>query len=277
MVHRKGSYPCGKCLNCRIAKSREWSLRLMNELGYWNKSVFLTLTYDDEHLPEDHSLHKEELQKFFKRLRKNYGEPIKYFACGEYGSKVTTLYDENGQGKALGRPHYHAIIFGIDKTDKEVIKQSWTKCNWNMFQDKNVFGSVTYDSCRYVSDYIFKKYDNKLALSEYGNRQVPFKIGSNGLGLSFVKDNAKQLKTLGYTTVRGVKVNLPRYYRLKLGIKDSVGDRFERSKREVEKWQNYCKRFHKDSNSIADFILESRIQRKINTERNAELHKKGSI
>lgn len=251
----------------------------MNELGYWNKSVFLTLTYDDEHLPKDHSLHKEDLQKFFKRLRKNYGEKIKYFACGEYGEKVKTFFDIDGNGNALGRPHYHAIIFGIgnDSYSKNVIKASWKKCNWNMFQDKNVFGSVTFDSCRYVSDYIFKKYDNQKALSEYGSRQVPFKIGSNGLGLQFVKDNQKNLKKFGYTTFKGVKVSLPRYYRLKLGIKTTVGERYEHSVSEIKKWKNYCKRFNKDFNSVGYYLVESRKQRELDTKRNAELHRKGEL
>ena len=42
--------PCGKCLSCRIAKRREWTMRLWHELPYHQSSIFLTLTYDDDNL-----------------------------------------------------------------------------------------------------------------------------------------------------------------------------------------------------------------------------------
>lgn len=250
----------------------------MDELGYWDKSVFITLTYDDDHLPSDNSLHKEELQKFFKRLRKHYGEKIKYFACGEYGEKVRTLFDINGSGEALGRPHYHAIVFGLgnDTFSKECVKKSWQNCNWNMFQDKNVFGQVTFDSCRYVSDYIFKKYDNLKATSVYGAREIPFKIGSNGLGLQYVMNNSKNLIKNGFTSFRGVKVSLPRYYRKKLGIVDTFSQRFNRSMESGEKWQNYIDHY-RPGTWISELQKESQEQRKINLERNAELHRKGNL
>ena len=95
--------PCGKCLSCRIAKRREWTMRLWHELPYHQSSIFLTLTYDDDNLPPNASLSKSDLQKFFKRLRKDLSyvdRKIKYFAAGEYGPKTN-------------RPHYHAIVFGL--------------------------------------------------------------------------------------------------------------------------------------------------------------------
>lgn len=87
--------PCGKCINCRVSRSREWTIRLMNELQYYKTSLFVTLTYDDEHLPSDNGLHISDLQKYFKRLRRDLdysNRKIKYFACGEYGDQ-------------FGRPH----------------------------------------------------------------------------------------------------------------------------------------------------------------------------
>ena len=93
---------CGKCIACRIAKSNEWGTRIYHELDYYPESCFLTLTYDEEHLPDDYGLHKKHLQDFFKRLRKNTGKKIKYYAVGEYGEN----YD---------RPHYHCIMLAIDR------------------------------------------------------------------------------------------------------------------------------------------------------------------
>ena len=63
-------------------------MRLLHELEYWDKATFITLTYAPEHLPEKSSLKPDDLQKFWKRLRKELKDKkIKYFACGEYGEK----------------------------------------------------------------------------------------------------------------------------------------------------------------------------------------------
>ena len=63
-------FECGSCLYCRKKRSRQWSLRLSMELVSFNyKAVFVTLTYDDKHCPT--SLVRSDIQKFFKRLRKD--------------------------------------------------------------------------------------------------------------------------------------------------------------------------------------------------------------
>ena len=106
--------PCGKCVNCKLNYAKMWSIRIMHELKDWDSACFLTLTYDEEHLPKDGSLDKQDLQKFFKRLRFNLGgRKIKYFACGEYGEQY-------------GRPHYHIIVFGLNgQTELDIIQKSW--------------------------------------------------------------------------------------------------------------------------------------------------------
>jgi hypothetical protein len=43
--------PCGYCEGCRIARSREWANRCMMELEYHKSAYFVTLTYDDDHVP----------------------------------------------------------------------------------------------------------------------------------------------------------------------------------------------------------------------------------
>lgn len=122
---RKGyvEVPCGNCILCRIARTREWSTRLQMENSCWNESVFLTLTYDDDHVPYTNcghlTLRKKDLQLFFKRLRESLYRDLvasnpslpssvlrsrvklKYFACGEYGDHTF-------------RPHYHAIEIEIE-------------------------------------------------------------------------------------------------------------------------------------------------------------------
>ena len=109
------SIPCGHCIGCRLKYSRIWADRCMVEASYHEDNVFLTLTYDNDHLPKPldyitdtgerkvspvNPLEKRELQLFIKRLRKKFPEQrIRYFACGEYGGKTM-------------RPHYHLILFG---------------------------------------------------------------------------------------------------------------------------------------------------------------------
>jgi len=126
--------PCGTCIGCRISKSKEWSIRCMDEASLYSKNCFITLTFNPENMSRSGTLVKKDFQKFMKRLRKNFagadavdlpaevdqstGEitrehgvhwPIRFFHCGEYG--------ENFQ-----RPHHHAILFNFDFEDKELLK-----------------------------------------------------------------------------------------------------------------------------------------------------------
>jgi len=90
---------CGKCEGCRARARTDWATRIYHESQEWDRNCFLTLTYDDKHLPE--TIQKKEIQSFINRLRKSSDRPIRYYACGEYGEKTR-------------RPHYHAIIFNED-------------------------------------------------------------------------------------------------------------------------------------------------------------------
>ena len=79
--------PCGQCMACRLNHARMWSIRISHEASCHTHNVFLTLTYDDEHLPSDGSVHKRDLQLFFKRLRKELkGAKLRYF-CFSFCSK----------------------------------------------------------------------------------------------------------------------------------------------------------------------------------------------
>lgn len=92
--------PCGKCLECRIQHARDWADRCVIEAKQYKYNYFVTLTYDDAHLPERNSLNPKDLQLFLKRLRKRFkGVKIRFLASGEYGSSF--------------RPHYHLILFNL--------------------------------------------------------------------------------------------------------------------------------------------------------------------
>ena len=97
--------PCGQCIGCRLERSRQWAIRCVHEASLHERNCFITLTYRDECLPTNGSLDLDAFQKFMKRLRRRFGEGVRFFHCGEYG--------EN-----FGRPHYHAILFNLDFSDK---------------------------------------------------------------------------------------------------------------------------------------------------------------
>ena len=172
--------PCGQCIGCRLKRSREWALRCVHEASLHEDNCFVTLTFNPEHLarrkpkigpvtkPElrtdahEMSLDKAEFPKFMKRLRKELGYgKIRYFHCGEYGTNYH-------------RPHYHAILFGIDFRDKEFL----TVRNGNILYRSptleklwpygySSIGSVTWESAAYVARYCLKKATGLEALDEY--------------------------------------------------------------------------------------------------------------
>lgn len=92
---------CGHCLACGMKYTNEWSTRIILEASAHEHSYFVTLTYDDDHLPDDRKLRKRDVQLFIKRLRKMYPEQVRYYVCGEYGGQTF-------------RPHYHCALFGLN-------------------------------------------------------------------------------------------------------------------------------------------------------------------
>lgn len=96
--------PCGKCFSCLQRKRSEWMFRLYKELETSSSAYFVTLTYDDLHVPTKNGrqcVSKKDIQKFFKRLRFNIRPfQIRYFLVSEYGPKTL-------------RPHYHMILFNF--------------------------------------------------------------------------------------------------------------------------------------------------------------------
>ena len=153
--------PCGQCIGCRLERSRQWAMRCHHEASLYQDNCFITLTYSDEHLPSDKSLHVEHFQKFMKRLRKRFGEGVRYYHCGEYGEKYM-------------RPHYHACLFNFDFPDKKI----WKENNGNrLYVSESLselwpfgfvtIGDVTFESAAYVARYIMKKVNGDLAESHY--------------------------------------------------------------------------------------------------------------
>lgn len=148
--------PCGKCLECRLNYSKQWANRMMLEAQDYESNYFLTLTYDNEHLHFNElglsTLCKKDFQDFMKRLRyKIFPKTVRFFSCGEYGDHTF-------------RPHYHAIMFGLEIPDLEYFGQSsgypvfisdWLTSIWK--QGHVLISKVSWDTCAYTARYVVKK------------------------------------------------------------------------------------------------------------------------
>jgi len=215
--------PCGNCIGCRLERSRQWALRCWHESTLHEKNCFITLTYDEGNVPPDGSVHLEDFQLFMKRLRKKFGE-VRYFHCGEYGE--TTL-----------RPHYHALLFGFDFSDKYFWKEErgnrlyrspdleklWPVGN-------SLIGSVTFKSAAYVARYIMKKVTGEAAAEHYQGRAPEYVTMSRrpGIGAGWYAKWGKEVYPDDFVVHDGVKMKPPKFYDSKLEIMNC--DEFKRIK-----------------------------------------------
>lgn len=206
------SLPCGRCIGCRLERSRQWAVRIVHESKMHESNSFLTLTYSPEHLPKDGSLSVEHCQRFLKRLRARLApKRIRFFLCGEYGEK-------------LGRPHYHAIIFGEDFSadrfsldnpgefclyDSELLRDAWG------LGDVRI-GSVSFDSASYVANYATKKIVGKREVvdAHYQGRVPEFLLMSRrpGIGRSWFDRFEFDVFPADEVISRGLQARPPRYY-----------------------------------------------------------------
>jgi hypothetical protein len=208
--------PCGKCPNCLSRRTAAWAFRLKQEDKNAITSDFITLTYDDQHVPINDDgelvLDKKAIPLFFKRYRQEHvreinkynknakkhdqplitNRPIKYFGVGEYG--------DNSE-----RPHYHILCFN---SDIKHLEKAWP------------YGGV---DVRKVSEaliaYALKYMCKESKLQENDKRPKEFHLMSKGLGLNYLTpqtiqyhkadpENRSYLRDVG-----NVKISMPRYYK----------------------------------------------------------------
>lgn len=222
--------PCGQCIECRLAYSRDWATRMMLEAQYHESSYFLTLTYDDEHVPISYypdpdgeavpalTLRKADLAPFIKRLRARLdylGRPqIRFYACGEYGDTTH-------------RPHYHLIVFGLQLTDLTQVSRSWRGDKYYSSQlisecwpyGYNLVAPVCFETCAYVARYVTKKWtgDYKYFYSAF-NIEPEFSQMSRRPGIAWQyfadhKDDIYRMDELFLSLTSGGRcLRPPKYY-----------------------------------------------------------------
>lgn len=213
--------PCGQCIGCRLNYSRQWAIRIVHEAQMHDTNCFITLTFDQAHLESRTnplSLDVTEFQRFMKRLRKRYGKNIRFFHCGEYGDKNK-------------RPHYHAIIFGMDFEDKVL----WSNRDGNKLYTSeqleqlwpygfSTIGDVTFQSAAYVARYIMKKHKGEGSEDHYtrwcpltgeGTTVEPEYCTMSrrpGIGYDWLQEYKADVYPNDYIVINEHKVKPPRYY-----------------------------------------------------------------
>lgn len=213
--------PCGQCQHCRINKRRVWTHRIVLEARHHSENAFLTVTYDDDHLPlsfssndtgqvySDYSVVPDHHEKFMKDLReawrKKTGKKIRFFMVAEYGDKS-------------GRPHYHYALFGFPscpffRSDYRRVRFEPCKCSVCSFIS-NVWGKgiivnarLEMDSAQYIAGYTLKKLTSDKTEFQQGilqGRHPEFVRMSNRPGI-------------GYQAVVSIIESLTRYGKLSYG------------------------------------------------------------
>lgn len=219
------SVPCGKCIGCQLKKSCEWALRCIHEASLYEENSFVTLTYDDEHLPKDWSLDKSHMQKFFKRLRRQNGKGIRYLYCGEYGDRTY-------------RPHYHIALFNWMPRDREIYNKHSKGVLYSSRYLEELWGKgfvtlsdLNYETCAYVARYVLKKQSNKS--EDYGGRTPPYINMSNrpGIGTGWYEKYKNDVFPDDFIVHQNRKHKPPRYYIEKYGLTD----KFEYAKLKVKR------------------------------------------
>ena len=223
---------CGNCIGCALDHSKVWQNRLLLEDEYSINSYFVTLTYDENHIPSNYQLVREHLDRFIKELRNyfynNFGySGIRYYCCGEYGSHT-------------GRPHYHLVLFNlplfnedwlfllkkdnpfeihqVSKSingepifDSDLIAKFWSYgFNTISYTNSNVFGYIA----RYVNKKKVLTKDEKRDLKRL-NIQTEFnrmslKPGIGGLFYELNKD--KIISNNGVIFLNGKEIQADRYF-----------------------------------------------------------------
>lgn len=198
--------PCGQCLECRLDYARQWALRCVHEAAMHEKNSFITLTYSDESLVSEKLIYKH-FQDFMKRLRKVQNDPIGVFVTGEYGEKTK-------------RPHWHAIIFNWNPSDKlphystERGDQVYTSAQLTKLWGHGhaELGSVTIESAGYCARYAAKKLAHGKD-QDHDFHPISKKSSKHAIGKKWLEKHWPDVFLHGHIVLpTGETAPIPRYY-----------------------------------------------------------------
>lgn len=232
------SMPCGHCEICRRNNAKQWAVRVYHESRLYLNNTFVTLTYDDEHLPLTDegipTLKKNHMSEFMKRLRDYiYPSQVRFFGCGEYGD-------------TFSRPHMHLAIFGLDPLDERLVTDYNEVENGYCVEYKPWklgrvhVGFVTPESSSYVAGYELKKLKPEEKEKQLSRGIQPvFSLMSRrpGIGAAFCDAYKDEFIERGMCSVEGQDRGLPRFYRNRMEYQET-DEYWDRLIEQVEKNKN---------------------------------------
>lgn len=222
--------PCKNCWACSLNYSAEWATRIMLEAKKSpGKNFFITLTYDDEHLPilekittRDYgvfendgtwqgSLYEPDMVRFINSLRKQHERQgildIKYFYCGEYGEKTN-------------RPHYHIILLNCPLKIEEFYGchvDTNYKAHWKSKQLEGLWQGGMIDICELewsCAAYVARYCTKKLSFSQdktfyYKQGKMPeFIRMSKGIGFEWYREHKNEIYKTDEIIMKTIKGNV---------------------------------------------------------------------
>lgn len=215
--------PCGKCKQCISSRILSWIFRLEHEIKISSQAYFVTLTYDENHVPLDNPIYEKgypdrgdnvvhvqkvlkprDLTLYLKLLRKRYAlqskNSIRYFAVGEYGTKFK-------------RPHYHIIMLNCD--NPALIQDAWGRGHVDIRPLRSI------RSVAYCLKYLYKSNVYKPAGAPAFSRMSKG-LGANYITAEVANYHKSELSNVVVSTSDGIKLPLPKYF------KDKIYDSYER-------------------------------------------------
>lgn len=211
--------PCGRCMPCRLERSRQMAVRCMHEASLHDRNCFLTLTYAPEHIPANGSIDPRAGPLFMMRLRQRFGAGVRSYGCAEYGEKG-------------GRPHYHLCLFNFDFDDK--FEPRRTKSGELIYRSKVLeelwpfghasVGALTFESAAYVARYVTKKLSGPMSkVYEAGvspTGEILYRLPERAIcvskrpaiGRDWLEKYSSDVYPSDDVIVRGKRMRPPKYY-----------------------------------------------------------------
>lgn len=171
---------CGNCIECRKQKSREWQIRLLEDIKQNRNGKFITLTFSDVSIKElstytedlqgydrDNKIAKIGTRRFLERWRKEHGKSLRHWLITELGHRGT----EN--------IHLHGIIW---TDDVQQLEKFWKYGYvWKgYYKNGKLINYVNESTVGYITKYV-NKVDTKYRCYK------PTMLTSSGMGRGYTK------------------------------------------------------------------------------------------
>ena len=205
---------CGKCIECKKQKAREWQVRLQEDIRVNKNAKFVTLTFNERELMKlensikklkgydrDNEVCRKAVRRFTERWRKKYKKTIRHWLVTELGHQNTE------------RVHMHGLLWTDEPT--EVIQEKWHY--GNIWVGDYVNGKTINYIVKYVNkvDKTHKEYNSRIFTSKGIGRNY---IHRPDIKRNEYNENGKTIET--YKTRQGTELALPIYYRNKIYTDD---------------------------------------------------------